>query len=33
MRKQRREGRIVFIGLMIALVVAVIWLITHLQMF
>ena len=31
MRKQRREGRIIFLVLMIALVIAVIWLITHLR--
>ncbi|MEP6603754.1 MAG: hypothetical protein ABJB69_07400 [Spartobacteria bacterium] len=29
LRKQRREGRIIFLVLVIALVVAVIWLITH----
>jgi hypothetical protein len=33
LRKERREGRIVFIVLMIALVVAVIWLVSHLQGF
>lgn len=33
MRKERREGRIVFIVLMVALVAAVLWLITHLQPF
>jgi septal ring factor EnvC (AmiA/AmiB activator) len=33
MRKQRREGRIVFICLMIVLVAAIIWLVTHFQMF
>jgi septal ring factor EnvC (AmiA/AmiB activator) len=33
MRKERREGRIVFIVLMIALAAAVIWLISHLQHF
>jgi hypothetical protein len=31
MRKQRREGRIIFIVLLIALVVAVVWLMTHLK--
>ena len=31
MRKQRREGRIIFLVLVIALVIAVIWLITHLR--
>src|ERR1700737_5212819 len=31
MRKQRREGRIIFLVLVITLVVAVIWLITHLR--
>jgi hypothetical protein len=31
LRKERREGRIVFIVLMIALMVAVIWLVSHLQ--
>jgi hypothetical protein len=33
MRKQKREGRIIFIVLMIALAVAIIWLISHLQRF
>jgi septal ring factor EnvC (AmiA/AmiB activator) len=33
MRKERREGRIVFLVLAIALAVAVIWLLTHLQIF
>jgi septal ring factor EnvC (AmiA/AmiB activator) len=33
MRKQRREGRIVFIVLTIALAVAIVWLISHLQRF
>jgi hypothetical protein len=33
LRKERREGRIVFIVLMIALMVAVIWLVSHLQRF
>ena len=33
MRKQRREGRIVFIVLIIALAVAIVWLISHLQRF
>jgi hypothetical protein len=33
LRKERREGRIVFIVLIIALVVAVIWLVSHLQWF
>jgi hypothetical protein len=31
LRKQRREGRIVFVVLLIALAVAVIWLMTHLK--
>jgi septal ring factor EnvC (AmiA/AmiB activator) len=31
LRKQRREGRIVFIVLMIALMAAVIWLVSHLR--
>lgn len=31
LRKQRREGRIVFIVLLIALAVAIIWLMTHLK--
>lgn len=31
LRKERREGRIVFVVLIIALLAAVIWLITHLQ--
>jgi septal ring factor EnvC (AmiA/AmiB activator) len=33
MRKERREGRIVFVVLMIALAALVIWLISHLQWF
>jgi hypothetical protein len=33
LRKERREGRIIFIVLMISLVAAVIWLISHLQRF
>jgi hypothetical protein len=33
LRKERREGRIVFLVLLIALAVAVIWLLTHLQIF
>src|SRR3954462_12861688 len=33
MRKQRREGRIIFLVLVMALVVAVIWLIAHLRSF
>ena len=33
LRKQRREGRIIFIVLIIALLAAVIWLVTHLQLF
>jgi hypothetical protein len=33
MRKERREGRIVFILLMIVLAAAVIWLVSHLQLF
>ena len=33
MRKERREGRIIFIVLMIALAIAVIWLVSHLQRF
>ena len=33
MRKERREGRIVFIVLIVALAIAVIWLISHLQHF
>src|ERR1700757_1390775 len=33
LRKQRREGRIIFIVLLIALAAAVLWLITHLQKF
>jgi hypothetical protein len=33
LRKERREGRIVFIVLMIALMAAVIWLVSHLQRF
>ena len=33
LRKERREGRIVFLVLAIALAVAVIWLLTHLQIF
>ena len=31
LRKERREGRIIFLLLMIALAIAVIWLITHLR--
>jgi hypothetical protein len=31
LRKQRREGRIIFIVLLIALSVAIVWLITHLK--
>jgi septal ring factor EnvC (AmiA/AmiB activator) len=33
MRKERREGRIIFIVLIIALALAIIWLISHLQRF
>jgi hypothetical protein len=33
LRKERREGRIVFIVLMILLLAAVIWLVSHLQQF
>ena len=33
LRKQRREGRIIFVVLLITLVVAILWLITHLQKF
>src|SRR2546423_15556332 len=33
LRKQRREGRIIFLVLLIALVAAVIWLMTHLRGF
>lgn len=33
MRKQRREGRIIFLVLLIALAGLVIWLLTHLQIF
>ena len=33
MRKQRREGRIIFLVLLIAFVLAVIWLVTRLQIF
>src|SRR4051794_38043172 len=33
LRKQRREGRIIFIVLLIALAGAVIWLVSHLQKF
>jgi hypothetical protein len=33
LRKERREGRIVFIVLMIVLAAAVIWLVSHLQLF
>ena len=33
MRKQRREGRIIFLVLVIALAVAVIWLVSHLRGF
>jgi hypothetical protein len=33
LRKERREGRIIFLVLMIALVAAVIWLVSHLQRF
>ena len=33
LRKQRREGRIIFIVLLIALAAAIIWLVTHLQKF
>ncbi len=33
MRKQRREGRIIFIVLLIALAGAIVWLVTHLQKF
>src|SRR5256714_9816050 len=33
LRKQRREGRIIFLVLVIALVAAVIWLMTHLRGF
>src|ERR1700759_58849 len=33
LRKERREGRIIFIVLLIALAAAVLWLITHLQKF
>ena len=31
MRKERREGRLLFLVLVIALAVAVIWLVTHLH--
>jgi hypothetical protein len=33
LRKQRREGRIIFLVLMIALVAAIIWLLTHFHTF
>lgn len=33
LRKERREGRIIFIVLLIALAGAVLWLVTHLQKF
>jgi septal ring factor EnvC (AmiA/AmiB activator) len=33
LRKERREGRIVFLVLVIAIAVAVIWLVSHLQRF
>jgi hypothetical protein len=33
LRKQRREGRIVFIVLLIALAFAIVWLISHLRQF
>jgi septal ring factor EnvC (AmiA/AmiB activator) len=33
LRKQRREGRIVFLVLLIALAAAIIWLVSHLQKF
>jgi septal ring factor EnvC (AmiA/AmiB activator) len=33
LRKERREGRIIFLVLVIALAAAVIWLVTHLQLF
>jgi hypothetical protein len=33
LRKQRREGRIIFVVLLIALAVAVVWLVTHFQKF
>jgi septal ring factor EnvC (AmiA/AmiB activator) len=33
MRKERREGRIIFIVLIIALAAAIIWLVSHLQHF
>ena len=33
MRKQRREGRIIFLVLLIALIGLVIWLLSHLQLF
>lgn len=33
LRKERREGRIIFLVLIIALAAAVIWLVTHLQLF
>jgi septal ring factor EnvC (AmiA/AmiB activator) len=33
MRKERREGRIIFVVLFIALAVAIIWLVSHLQHF
>ena len=33
LRKERREGRIIFLVLVIALVIAVIWLVSHLQRF
>ena len=32
MRKERREGRIIFLVLVIALAAAVIWLVTHLHL-
>jgi hypothetical protein len=33
LRKERREGRIVFVVLVIALATAVVWLVTHLRLF
>ena len=33
LRKQRREGRIVFIVLLLALAVAILWLVSHLRQF
>jgi chromosome segregation ATPase len=33
LRKERRDGRIIFLVLMIALAAAIVWLVTHLQLF